>query len=262
MQLQPFEYLGRDTRQWNFNDFRVTFTYYPGAQQQPRHRHENSTFFFLLGGGFVDDSDELGSRSPNRFDLLYHPSGSWHESRASQEGRVGLNLEPNDRWLAQFGLTPSELGQYRLESDPVKSSELLRLLCNGFQEPDVDAQLLEIILPPTEANPKEQPWQRKLAEIVREDRSLRWSLKSLAKELAVHPVYLARVFRAQYGCSLTTYLLRRRLMRCAQSLLAGRALMDVVFENGFADQSHFTRSFRSFFGVSPTEFQRKWLQLF
>lgn len=262
MQLQPFEYFGRDTQQWDFNSFRVTLTKYPAVQQQPRHRHENPTLFFLLDGEFVDESDELGTRKPNRFELLFHPSGAWHESRASHRGRTGLNLEPSECWLEENDLKVEDLGKYRIESDPVKGSELLRLLANGFEEPSIENQLLEILLPRAAVETISLPWQKRLASLLKEDRTFRWTLKTLAEELAVHPVYLARVFRAQFGCSATTYLLRRRLMNCAKALTEGRASVDVAFENGFADQSHFARSFRSFYGTPPSEFQRKWLQMF
>jgi AraC-like DNA-binding protein len=171
-------------------------------------------------------------------------------------------LEPSEQWLEDNDLTFKDLGSYRIEDDPIKSSELLRLLNSGFKESDVESQLLEIVLPKAERENSAQPWQKRLNTLLQEDRAFRWTLKSLAQELAVHPVYLARVFRAQFGCSATTYLLRRRLMNCAKALTEGRPAVDIAFENGFADQSHFARSFRTFYGTPPAEFQRKWFQLF
>ena len=37
-------------------------------------------------------------------------------------------------------------------------------------------------------------------------------------------------------------------------------LTDVVFDNGFADQSHFIRTFKKFTGKTPIEFQRTKLE--
>jgi AraC family transcriptional regulator len=36
----------------------------------------------------------------------------------------------------------------------------------------------------------------------------------------------------------------------------GRLLTEIAFECGFADQSHFIRSFRSYYGMTPLEYRR------
>lgn len=257
MQLPPFRYLGENQRYWDLDSFRVTATSYPPEQCQPRHRHENPTYFFLVHGQFVDDSDELGQQAPGQFELLFHPSGAWHESRASDSGRTGLNLEPSDRWLDKFGLAAKDLGQYRIDDDPVRASDLLRLFVEEFSGPDSEERLLEVILPPAEVVEPNSAWIRRLEATLGDERPNRWSLQSLAAELAVHPVYLARVFRNRYRYSLTTYLLRQRLIRCAKMLANGHSASDVALAYGFADHSHFSRSFRAFYGVAPSRFSRQ-----
>jgi AraC family transcriptional regulator len=249
------QYWGQTTQRWAFDGLSVSLTKYPAAQIQTRHRHENPTFFFLLGGEFGDFSTERGSLYPRRFDLLYHPAGAWHESRCGDDGRWGLNLEPSSQWLSQLELSGSDFGIYRLESDPFRCSELLRLLLLGFESPSAEDQLFEILLAPRESAEESRSWLRRLDELVRED-AARWRLNTLARELAVHPVYLARTFRARYGCSVTEWLNRRRLVESARALLEGRQVSEISHELGFADQSHFGRAFRGLFGTAPTQFQR------
>ncbi len=254
MQLQPFKYLGRDQRQWDFDSFRVTLTDYPAEQQQPRHRHENPTYFFLLQGAFVDESDDLGVRTPDQFELLFHPSGSWHESRASESGRTGINLEPSDRWLTKYGLESQDLGSYRIDRDPVKATDLLKLLLHNFEGKTIEDQLLEVILPPTNTSSLGPKWLNELNEALDSHDANHWNLSSLASALAVHPVYLARVFRSRYGSTVTTYLLRKRLLKCAAALMEGHSGIEVALTFGFADHSHFIRTFRAFFGMPPRTF--------
>ena len=62
---------------------------------------------------------------------------------------------------------------------------------------------------------------------------------------------LARAFRAMLGTSPHRYLVMRRLDHAKRMLAAGDSLADAAFEAGFADQSHFTRHFRSAFGMTP-----------
>jgi AraC-like DNA-binding protein len=62
---------------------------------------------------------------------------------------------------------------------------------------------------------------------------------------------LARQFRAWYGTSPYRYSVMRRL-DFARTQLGGRtSLAELALAAGFADQAHFTRMFRSAFGVTP-----------
>jgi AraC family transcriptional regulator len=82
-------------------------------------------------------------------------------------------------------------------------------------------------------------------------------LEELAREAGVHPVHLARAFRAAYGTSPGGYLRRRRLEWAAEQLRQSeRPLAAIASEAGFADQSHFTRAFRAAYGEPPGAWRR------
>ncbi|HEX8243425.1 MAG TPA: AraC family transcriptional regulator, partial [Longimicrobium sp.] len=74
----------------------------------------------------------------------------------------------------------------------------------------------------------------------------------IAEVAGVHPVHLARVFRAHHGASLGAYVRRLRLEWAAEALAGSDApLATVALQAGFFDQSHFSRAFRAHTGVSP-----------
>ena len=66
---------------------------------------------------------------------------------------------------------------------------------------------------------------------------------------------LARQFRTMLGTSPHRYLLMRRLALARDLIHAARPLVDVACEAGFADQAHFTRVFRSAFGLTPARYR-------
>jgi AraC-like DNA-binding protein len=66
---------------------------------------------------------------------------------------------------------------------------------------------------------------------------------------------LARQFRLTVGTSPHRYLLARRLDLARQRMRAGRPLADVAAEAGFADQAHFTRTFKATFGLTPARYR-------
>jgi len=69
---------------------------------------------------------------------------------------------------------------------------------------------------------------------------------------------LARQFRIAFGTSPYRYLLMRRLEFARQRIHRERPLVEVADETGFADQAHFTRVFRSAFGLTPARYRALW----
>lgn len=66
---------------------------------------------------------------------------------------------------------------------------------------------------------------------------------------------LARQFKLMFGTSPYRYLLMRRLEFARQRIHLERPLADVACEAGFADQAHFTRVFKSTFGLTPARYR-------
>ncbi|HXJ77056.1 MAG TPA: AraC family transcriptional regulator [Candidatus Methylomirabilis sp.] len=66
---------------------------------------------------------------------------------------------------------------------------------------------------------------------------------------------LCRQFRAVYGTSPHRYLLMRRLEFARDRLHRERPLAEVACDAGFADQAHFTRVFKSRFGLTPMRYR-------
>ena len=66
---------------------------------------------------------------------------------------------------------------------------------------------------------------------------------------------VARQFPLMLGTSPHRYLLGRRLDLGRQRMRDDRSLADVAYEAGFADQAHFTRTFKAAFGLTPARYR-------
>jgi AraC family transcriptional regulator len=173
----------------------------------------------------------------------------------------GLNIEYEPGWLSRHELDERDLGDYRpLDSAPARLAAL-RFLATAFQpgdraDPDLETQALELLEPlvTRPARPAEGPVPRRLRaaeDFLRVRFREPVSLRHVAREVGVHPVYLARVFRRRHGCSVSEYMRALRLAEAGRLGLQGAPLAQAAYAAGFADQAHFSRRFSAAFGFSP-----------
>jgi AraC-like DNA-binding protein len=81
------------------------------------------------------------------------------------------------------------------------------------------------------------------------------TIEELANELNVDPSYLSRVFKRFHNESPYRFLIRLKMGHAASLLLSSRRLVkDIAFELGFENPFHFSRTFKSVYGVSPENF--------
>jgi AraC-like DNA-binding protein len=77
-------------------------------------------------------------------------------------------------------------------------------------------------------------------------------LAELARRSGLSERQLREVFVRDTGLSPRAYLRWRRLRRAVSSIREGASLTQAAVQAGFADGAHFSRVFRSQFGMSPT----------
>ena len=99
-------------------------------------------------------------------------------------------------------------------------------------------------------------WLARVVEKLTEEFTENFSTDELATEARVHPVHLAAVFRQFHGETMGEYVQKIRVAHASRLLLDKEIpLSEIAYSTGFSDQSHFTRIFKRFVGVTPGVFR-------
>jgi two-component system response regulator YesN len=82
------------------------------------------------------------------------------------------------------------------------------------------------------------------------------SLEEVADYLGLNPSYFSQLFKQSTQETFVHFRMKKR-MELAQQLLqnASYRMCDIAQEVGYTDYSHFAKTFKKWFGVSPTEFR-------
>lgn len=256
---------GWPVRMLDVPGFRVRETVYDAASVVPTQPRTWATLCLTINGGYhIDWGRNWFACGPAS--LMFQPPGQVYGVHISDAGSHCLtvdidpaalvdaadtlfDLEPLNaarrmppHWLA-FQLRQEFAFRDDLSSESV-ASIVLTLLSELSDRPGFEARST----PP--------PWLKRVQEQI--DDEFRWhhTLENLARAAGVHPVHLAREFRRRFGCTVGHYIRQRRIEFTCHRLTASRvALSEIALDAGFADQSHFTNTFRQLVGMTPGAFR-------
>lgn len=95
-----------------------------------------------------------------------------------------------------------------------------------------------------------------LRDYIVESLALNLPLSDYCQQVDLSPHHLIRSFKKRYGQSPHAFQLDQRIKRSRQLLKQGDDLAEIANQLGFADQSHFQRSFKQRTAVTPKFYQR------
>lgn len=85
------------------------------------------------------------------------------------------------------------------------------------------------------------------------------TLDSLADQFYINKYYLTKVFKEQYGQSITNCLLNVRITKAKQLLrFSEKSVEEIGLEVGFGAPHYFSQTFKSVEGVPPSKYREQW----
>jgi AraC family transcriptional regulator len=199
--------------------------------------------------------------------MIYHPAGEAHADRFENHGGRIFHIEAGERFWSladEHSLRLDVPADFRGGPPPSLALRMHR----EFQEMDsvsplvMEGLALEImgeVARSTTCGIVRRPpqWLSRAVDLIQDRFAETLHLEVIAAEVGVHPSHLARGFRAHHDCTVGEYVRRIRIQR-ASGLLANTEipLVEIALQLGFADQAHFSRTFRRVTGRNPGEYRR------
>lgn len=236
---------------------------YDGGLVIAPHQHAGEDYLNLvLAGGF---EETIGRRRLALYpaSVVFHASGEERTNRFVAATRLfNVGIDPTS-WA---GAPPPGQRASQPLDDAVSRGSMLQLL-REFRRSETASSLIieEVVLemlhgtalaPPTHSRPGRAPWLGRVDELLRSKLDARPALRELAAVAGVHPIHLHRSFRAHFGCTIGEHVRRLRVdFACRRLAATDDPLVRIALEAGFADQSHFARTFKRLLGATPSDYR-------
>jgi AraC family transcriptional regulator len=233
-------------------------------QRIHRDSHAHPRFIVVLKGSLseVRRGENVATHRPSS--LIFESANNPHSYAVSERGALCLVVDMSPDWLERAESRAAILAK----TQAFRGGLLLHLahrLYDEFRLRDevsrlaVEALSLGVVAEASRravAVPREAPvWLKTALAFVHLHFAEPLSLQIVARHVGVHPVHLARTFRAVYDMPFAARVRSLRI-EFAQQLLAGPApLSEIAAAAGFCDQSHFSRSFKHHTGLTPAAYR-------
>jgi AraC family transcriptional regulator len=247
-------------------NFHVTHAWFPPGAGLEWHYHERPTYAVMLEGSF-DLSFPGRSYDCPPTTVFTEPPEERHGNLIGSAGARVLIVQPDATrtellWPCRTILESVHYDQH------AGIAALARRAVAELEAPDavlplaLEALALEMLATSfrrsvAERTERRAPlWLERARELVHARYRENLQIAEIAEAVGVHPIRLARAFRAHYHLPLATYMRRLRLDWAAGQLLDSTdSLASIALQAGFSDQSHFTRAFKRHSGRTPRQFR-------
>jgi len=239
-----------------------------------RHYHEGYAIGIILKGSETYKCNKRINVAPKGSIVVVNP-GEVHNGHASNSRKgwgyfmIYPHLSLIKKAMEQLGIKKYQLPWF--PESVIFDTAFGKILCDfmgAFESGDsklaLESHFLRLLLillqrhasftPPSSKTYTDSGKVKTILEKIHMEYSENLSLESLAKDVGVSSYALLRLFKKQVGTS--PYLLQAglRIKKAKEQVTSGISLADAAVSCGFTDQSHMTRQFKRWLGVTPGEY--------
>ena len=264
LSLDRGHYLGKVVDQHYCDGIIAAATQYLEDRQTSQlHYHDNLHISFVLRGGSVEKrgGGQQYERLPG--DIMFYHAGEAHQNIQKIFPSKNINLEIENDFLTKHGITDAAIAR-AIMRNPDSKILLLRvyheLTANDhFSPASIHMLFLDLISWSENQHQKKYfpTWIKTIDELLHDQDNGKLTLADLAGTAGVHPITISKHFHIYYGCTLGEHMRKLKIEKALTMINAGKvSLTKIAYTCGFADQSHFTRTFKQLTGLLPGKYQK------
>ena len=263
--LQPGHFYGEITRKREASGLILSELKHETARKLPSHSHELAYFCLLLNGNYWE---QFGRKriTYKPLTVMFHPPGMTHVDEIGPAGGRFFNVEVKTELMDRLREC---LGRVDLDSS-LHAGDLAWLAMRLYREhKEADAcsvltieglvlEMLALVGRLKDSKLRDQPrWLSNAVDLLHAEFRSTLKVQDIANQIGVHPFHLSRVFRTVHRQTIGEYVHKLRVAyACKMLALPDCDLATVALSAGFADQSHFTKVFKSITGMTPGAFRQ------
>lgn len=264
--LVPLSFRGRTLHVWNLGSVAIVQSQYGPHECLAEHCHARAYVSVVLRGSYRENCG-ICSWTCRTGSALFHAAGESHANQFDETGAVTLSFEILPDLLDRLRERGADVTRRIALTSPYCAQLGFKILreassSDPLAELAIEGLVLELFAevfrrPSSDSRTNSPDWLEQIRTRLQHSYREPETLGQLAAHAGVHPVHLARAFRKRYRCSIGNYIRALRIEAARRDLLSSRVpIAEIAARNGFADQSHLSRTLRRFTGLSPRDFRR------
>jgi AraC family transcriptional regulator len=256
---------GKTLKSCRVSGLKIAETKYAPGLKVPKHSHEHGYFSLVLEGTF-DGLYGGSAQNGKPFYAGFRPPDEPHSVHFHRAGARLFSIE-----VETYRLEHAREHSLRLDrSTELVGGQLAWLAFRIYREARamddasplaIEGLFLEMLAEASRCSRKVTErhiprWLKQVKEIIDVSFCDNLTIAGMAETVGVHPVHLATVFRKHYRCTIGECIRQRRVEYASRRLsLSEDTLVEIALAAGFSDQSHFSKTFKHFTGLSPARFR-------
>ena len=247
-----------------YNGIILSDTHYSSSDIFPAHSHENPYIAYVIEGNYIERSNGKTQRHFPGSVVLHRSDERHSNDNFSSASRI-LNAEISTNWFSSFGMEFSAIErnvkQNRFDLQVILAGLYREYVINdNMTHLSIESGLMkmfhETAINGLAVTSRKPAWANRIREIMYFEDPGNMNLAYFSRQTGVHAAHISRDFSKYFACSMGEYARRMKIERAAAMISdTESSLAEVSYRCGFSDQSHFTRTFRKFKGVTPQQFR-------
>jgi AraC family transcriptional regulator len=262
-ELEKETYLGNTKNIFNNTQgIAVVETEYQNKVYEGWHSHNNAHITLFLKGGTTEKRKSF-SETVGPGSLLFYHSDELHLNQDTLFPSKNINIEIEENLIKELQLSEAIIKK-SIENTTLTKFLILKIFKESMVADTFSGDTITMLFAQlSNANnhlerfEKSPFWVKSLKELLNDCWNENPNLQDLSQVLNLNSITISKHFPKYFGCTLGEYMRRIKINRSLSLIQSNETnLTEIAFQCGFADQSHFIRTFKNQTGFLPKQFQK------